>query len=251
MEGLFSHRIVPQPKWITTNWSEKADGPYRELAKLEREILSTGWPAKSKVDWKTKAKQAYDAWYSDSQNCLKIYKATLYLVLARQVDPTYLDDSESRERGAVLNRGWEFLDNPPRSFEFVRRGYAFCVGDGDRANYGDIAKKILERDPTDRMGVVGAMCEYEEGRRGAFATWMFETAERYRKTSTKWRPWDNRTLGRCYQIKSEETYKRADLLRAIELAEEAIRLTPERFDTQPMIAWVKYMRERQLPKMKG
>jgi hypothetical protein len=125
VESDRSLKIVPNPKWITTRWIEKEDTPFRELAKMEREVLETGWPIKSRIDWKAKARKAYADWYEDSQNAVKIYTATLFLVLAKQQDVFYSKTKVSQTMSGVLNRGWEFLESPPRSYEFDRRGYAF------------------------------------------------------------------------------------------------------------------------------
>lgn len=249
LAGEFSRKIVPNPKWITTKWVEKEDAPFMELALEARAVLATGWPPRSNVDWKAKAKLAYKDWYDDSQNPVKIFNVSVYLMLASQVDPRYGDAKEYHEMCAIVNRGWEFLEKPPQSYEFVRRGYAFSAGDEDEHDYGDIAKKLLERDPSDRVAFVGAMLEYHDNRRGDFAKWMFETAERFHGTKG-WRPWDSRLLGRCYELKARETYKKKDLLRAIELGEEAIRLTPKQLSTTFISNWVKFMREKELPKMK-
>jgi hypothetical protein len=91
-----------------------------------------------------------------------------------------------------LASGWTIFDKPVNSYEFARIGYTMILHSAVMFLYGDLAERLLAKDPMDRTVVIsmtGEFLNYSAGLDQKFVQRLENHLERIRKSS-KWQPFD-------------------------------------------------------------
>lgn len=228
--------------WVTTDWKAEADQPFLAIHKEVAVLRTYAGSRTDRTDWAAKTKRAHAEWRVDAQNHVKLFAACAYY---GGVPPKLLTTPEFQKIQQELHLGWYILRQPPRSYLFIRMGYKFCAGDGDRHLFGDLGKALLKRDPLDRTSFRSAVRELADERpvwnerkkatvqlpaKGLeFEEFLLKVGLAMRGKDV-WRPWDDGVISDIYFARAFRTKSRAALEKAIEWNELAIKNSPADFD---------------------
>lgn len=235
-------RSFAKLSWVTTEWKPEADQPFLAVHREVSVLRSYAGSRTDRTDWAAKTKRAHAEWRVDSQNPVKLFAASAHY---GGIPPKSLTTPEFQKIQEELHLGWYVLRKPPRSYVFVRMGYRFCAGDGDRHLFGDLGKALLKRDPLDRMSFRAAVRELADerprwserkktmvqlpGKGQDFEDFLLKVGLQMRGKDV-WRPWDDGVISDIYFARAYRTKSRGALEEAIEWIELAIKNSPADFD---------------------
>lgn len=221
-------RVVPNPKWINMPWSETEDQVYAAHEReYQKAIAQPGFEATGV--WPLRFRAAMKEYLADYQNPVKLYKASATYMAAYELHPGFPSSNEDRVLHGKLNAGWEYLDKPPKSYRFARMGYFINSNDMDNHDYDNLALRLLKRKPFDREVAFAMRGEYFGRNDRQFSDPMFAILESLEKTG-KFKRWDALRYAGAINLRGLRTKNRADLERAIKLAEQAAKKTPKGAD---------------------
>ena len=228
--------------WITVRWSAVEDERFTIVNKEVAVLRTYAGSRADRTDWAGKTRRAYAEWLVDCQDPVKLFSACAYY---GGVQPSLLGTHEFQRVREDLHLGWYVLRKPPASYLFVRMGYKWCAGDGDRHLFGDLARALLKQDPNDRATFRAAVRELWDERprwnektkrmvqlkeKGeGFEDFLITTGLRLRKTDV-WRPWDDACVSDIYVVKALRTKRLTDWQKAAAYNESAIKNSPPDFD---------------------
>lgn len=228
--------------WVSERWRAAEDEAFRPVQKEVAVLRTYAESRADKTDWAGKTRRAYAAWLVDCQDPIKLFSACAYYGGVR---PNLLGTQEFQRIREDLHLGWYVLKKPPRSYLFVRLGYKWCSGDGDRHRFGDLAKALLKQDPNDRATFRAAVRElWDErpkwnegtkkmvqlkGKGEEFEDFLIATGLRLRTTNV-WRPWDDACISDIYMARALRTKRVADWQKAVAYNELALKNSPPDFD---------------------
>lgn len=168
-------RINPDPLWVKAKWDEKANSPYAAIRKEIGATLDDRTFRDTKGVWSQKSRAAYHAWYEDFQNPVKLFRVTAYLAAAAWVDPAFGHSNDYKDMTGAVTTGWSLIRAVPQSYDFVRRGYILTAGNHYYHRYGNLAFRLLKRDPLDGGVIIAMVYEYANSKpRAEFEQRMFQ-----------------------------------------------------------------------------
>jgi hypothetical protein len=224
-------RLDPDPTWVNAKWDVNANEKYKAIRK-EVDSATAVFGAQDKNGiWERKAKAAFDVWSQDHRNPFKLYKATSYIMAFRFLDLSFSKSKDNINRLKILNLGWSYIRKAPESYDYVRRGYLFNAGDEHNHKYGDLPKRLLQRDPYDRAVVVAMAYDYLMMKPHAdYESLMFATFERASNTR-QWKPWDYYYWGWALRMRGWKHGDKSSYNLAIKVLQKGIKATPSGFDS--------------------
>jgi tetratricopeptide (TPR) repeat protein len=226
----------PRPRWVTTKWEVKADKPYEQIANEVAAFREFKGPDVSGV-WPKKARFAYTQWRKDWADPIKLFRACAYLGVANEIDPSFQKSAEKKEMARDLDLAFQLIENPPKSYLFVRMAYRMSAGNGDRLDYGDLVLHLLRRSPLDRPVLYAAVREVwaeslgSTARKTELENMILAGLLKIRGTPV-WRPWDSAAIADIYWLRAERERSRMDIEEALRHLEDALKNTPKVYDVQ-------------------
>lgn len=190
----------PNPKWVNVPWESKADQPFALIRREVTEAVGGGSLRDSTKTWQAKLKRAYDEWYVDHQNPVKLFRVSAYLAAVKSLDPEFSRSKDFSTIDQTSNLGWSMLRECPHSYEFCRRAYLQNAGDNHFHQCGDLGIRLIERDPLDRSVAVQMVFDYEWKKPNVrFEEAMFSALNKI-KEAKLFRPIDFYHLGLAYRL---------------------------------------------------
>lgn len=252
MTGLPSvgGRIVPHPYWVAMRWQPTVE-KYFTVINDELELSKPVEPDSDKRGvWRKRTVAAYKAWFDDHQNPERLYRVAMCLLIGGYVDEGFMRSGEYQEMFAYVNFGYTLLkpENTPPSYWFARAAYLFNAGDGDMHYYKDLARRLLERTPSDRAVTIAMVREYgQRGKDPAFEKLLFDSLFALAKTP-KWKYWDDVWIARAMRMTGIFHESKSYFEKGIAYLDKAIAKTPKGKNPKPLIEERKhYLRERDAP----
>ncbi len=242
-------RTNPHPKWATVKWVPSEDAPFIPIRNECDDAIGAGDKFDATGNWPAKVSKAYAEWEADCQNPVKLFRASAYIATARYLDPKFESNAKYYYWVGYVDRGWDILQKPPQSYEFVRRGYLYCVGDRGFHAFGTLPFRLLDKEPKDRSVVVAMVYDYAIRKPNAeFERRLFGALETVSKTK-QWRPWDDYHWAYALRMYGRKHQEAEPYGRAIAKANSAISKTPKGWNPKWIRDWIKETEEeRQLPR---
>lgn len=236
------------PRWVGVPWKASEDAPFRAIRQETAKATEDPLTRDKNGVWARKATRAYEDWYGDHQDPVKLYRASSYLSAAQWLDHDFNSSQEFARMSETLNLGWSALEKPPHSYEFVRRGYLVNCSDLHFHKFGDLQFRLLDRDPADRSVIIAMAREYTWRKPvDKFEQRLFRSLEAIRKTP-QWRPWDDYFYALALRAYGQKHQKRSSYDSALLIAEGALKQTPKGWDAKWLEKWIAECRaEREEP----
>lgn len=247
MEGA---RKDPHPYWVSIRWQPAVE-KYFTVINDELEFSKPVEPDSDKRGvWQKQTVTAYKAWFDDHQNPERLYRVAICLLIGGYVDEGFARSGQYQEMFDRVDLGFSLLrpENVPPSYWFARAAYIFNAGDGHMHYYKDLARRLLERTPSDRAVTIAMVREYgQRGKDPAFEKLLFDSLFDLAKT-TKWKYWDDAWIARAMRMSGIYNQSKSYFDKGIAYLDKAIAKTPNGKDPKPLIEERKrYLRERDAP----
>ncbi len=243
-------RWDPDPTWVKLRWEQAFEAPF---LKIRNEVVTANlaeYDSDKQGVWAAKATSAYQDWYKDHQDPVKLYRVATYLAVARNIDRTFGQSKSYVNMDEHVILGFSVLrpENTPPSYEFCRRAYMVKAGDSHYHLFRDLAVRLLKRTPVDRGVALTMVREYEQrGADSAFESAMFGALEAASKAKD-WRYWDEQWIARAWRFHAWHHNQKSSYTRAIAYLDKAIAKTPKGVDSTPIKTMrATFVRERELP----
>lgn len=178
------------PPWAGVEWDDQEDQRFREI-KAETLAFGRTVPRTDPAgQFHQRFLEAYDRWERDHRNPAKLFTASLLFGMGEYADAKFHRRTEISTKVQNLKQGWMYLRKPPKSYEFVRRGYVLNTDTWQPMKFGDLGSRLIKRNPLDRVVILAMGREYVNGSKSE--QFENEVIDRFRAlSSTKdWKPWD-------------------------------------------------------------
>jgi hypothetical protein len=242
-------RYDPNPYFATIEWRADADAEY---TKIRAEVKPANLASNQNRGggWSRRAKSAYDDWFSDHQNPVKLFRVSSYLGTATHTEEGYRESKAYILMSDYVNLGFSILrpENTPASYEFCRRAYIEKAGDSHYHLMKDLAKRLLRRAPADRNVAISMVREYFQRKADAeFEQILFAALFASAKTKD-WQAWDDQWIARAMCAYGRQHEKKSYYDKALTYMDKAIAKTPRGTSPAPMKELrAGILRERDLP----
>lgn len=228
-------KFDPHPLWVKIPWNSNTDKSFRVIRdEVTVATKAANWNVSR--GWQKRAVDAYNEWFADHQDPVKLYRASAYLGAASFTERGLGATKEFRKMDSTVNLGFSVLraQNVPSSYEFCRRAYIVKAGDTHGHQFEDLAIRLLKQSPADRSVAIAMVREYQERKADStFEGVMFDALFACAKTDA-WLPWDDQWIAIAMCKYGRQHNSKSYYDKALIYVDRAIARTPKGMDAEPL-----------------